>query len=90
MSVQINLHKIHRQYTDGKEVVDVEGKTVGECLNDLIIKYPLLEEALYAKNGTLNTIIEVYLNGTSAYPNALEKEVKDGDKIHLLYILAGG
>jgi len=90
MAIQINLHKTHRRYTGGKESVDVEGKTVGECLKDLIRKYPPLGKEVFGKNGKLSGIVEVYLNGATAYPDELAKPVKDGDKIQLVYFLAGG
>jgi len=89
MSIEISIHKTHRRYTDGKEIIEVEGKTVGECLQDLVKKYPPLDKEIY-KKGKLNSIIEVYLNGASAYPDELAKPVKDGDKINLVYMLSGG
>jgi molybdopterin converting factor small subunit len=89
VSIEISLHKTHRRYTDGKEIVEVEGKTVGECLKDLVKKYPPLNEEIF-KNGKLNSLIEVYLNGASAYPNELAKPVKNGDKISLVYMLSSG
>jgi sulfur-carrier protein len=90
LSIEISLHKTHRRYTDGKEIVAVEGKNVGECLQNLVRMYPALEKEIFAKNGKLNSLIEVYLNAASAYPNELIKPVKDGDKISLVYILSGG
>ena len=90
MSVKINLHKTHRQYTEGKEVIEVDGSTVGECLKKLTDQYPDLEKELFDKKGKLASVLEVYLNGESAYPNELEKPVNDGDEIHLLAMLAGG
>lgn len=89
MSIEISLHKTHRRYTDGKEIVEVEGKTVGECLKDLVKQYPPLDKEIF-KNAKLNSLIEVYLNGESAYPNELVKPVKDGDKISLVYMLSSG
>jgi sulfur-carrier protein len=89
LSIEISLHKTHRRYTDGKEVIEVEGNTVGECLKDLVKKYPPLEKEIF-KNGKLNAVMEVYLNGTSAFPNELVKPVKSGDKINLIYMLSGG
>jgi sulfur-carrier protein len=89
VTIEISLHKTHRRYTDGKEIVEVEGKTVGECLQSLVKKYPPLDKEIF-KNGKLNSLIEVYLNGASAYPNELAKPVKDGDKISLVYMLASG
>jgi molybdopterin converting factor small subunit len=89
VAIEINLHKTHRRYTDGKETIEVEGKTVGECLRDLVKQYPPLEKEIF-KNGKLNPLVEVYMNGASAYPNELAKPVKDGDKINLVYMLSSG
>lgn len=90
MSVQIKLHKTHRRHTDGREAVEVEGLTVKECLKNLVKAYPGLENEVFDKKGGLSKYIEVYINGTSAFPDELSKPVKDGDKIQLLYFLAGG
>jgi molybdopterin converting factor small subunit len=90
MAVSVNIHKTHRQFTNGLEAVAVEGKTVGECLADLIRQYPGMEKALFAKKDKLHNNIEVYLNHATAYPNELAKPVKDGDAIHLIVMLTGG
>ena len=90
MSVMINLHKTHRSFADGLEVVETEGSTVGDCLNDLIVQYPGLKEKLFDAKGKLLNTIEIYLNMESAYPDELKKSVKPGDKIHLTILLAGG
>ena len=90
MAVKVHVHATHRQFTDGLEVVDVKGNTVGECLNQLVREFPKMEKALFAKKDRLHNIVEVYLNHTSAYPNELAKPVKDGDEIHLVVMLAGG
>ncbi|MBN1625832.1 MAG: MoaD/ThiS family protein [Deltaproteobacteria bacterium] len=89
MTVEISLHKTHRRHTDNKEVVEVEGNTVGECLRDLVKKYPPLDKEIF-KNKRLNTLIEVYINGASAYPDELARPVRDGDKISLVYMLSSG
>ena len=90
MAVSLNIHKTHRQFTNGLEVVAAEGKTVGECLADLVRQYPGMEKALFAKKDKLLNNIEVYLNHATAYPNELAKPVKDGDEIHLIVMLTGG
>ena len=90
MAVKIHIHRAHRQFTDGLEVVAVEGKTVGECLNQLIKQFPGMEKALFAKKDKLLNNVEIYLNHASAYPNELLKPVKDDDEIHLLVMLTGG
>ena len=90
MSVNVHIHTTHRQFTNGSEVVPVEGKTVGECLNHLARQFPGMEKALFAKKDKLLNTIEIYLNHASAYPNELARPVKDGDDIHLVVMLAGG
>jgi len=90
MPVNIHIHATHRKFTNGWEVVAVEGTTVGECLNQLIKQFPGMEKALFVKKDKLLNTVEVYLNHASAYPNELAKPVKDGDEIHLIIMLAGG
>jgi len=90
MPVKVHIHVTHRQYTNGLEVVTVEGNTVGECLNHLIKQFPRMEKALFAKKDKLLNVVEVFINHETAYPNELAKLVKDGDEIHLVIMLAGG
>ncbi len=90
MPVNVHIHITHRQFTNGLEVVAVEGNTVGECLNHLIKQFPGMEKALFAKKDKLLNVVEVFVNHATAYPNELTKPVKDGDEINLLVMLAGG
>jgi molybdopterin converting factor small subunit len=90
MGVKVNLHVTLRQHTNGKEVVEVEGKTVGECLKNVVKRYPKVEASIFDKKGALSHLVEIYLNHRSAYPNELAKPVKDGDEIHVTLLLAGG
>ena len=90
MSIQINIHKTHRQHTDGREAVEVDGRTVGDCLNALTHRFPGMAGELFESNGKLRNIVEIYLNMESAYPDELLKPVNDGDEIHITLMLAGG
>jgi adenylyltransferase/sulfurtransferase len=90
MSVKINIHKTHRAFTDGMDVVEVNGNNVDECLKDLINRFPGMKSNIFDKKGHLRNIVEIYLNFESAYPNELAKSVNDGDEIHLTVMLAGG
>jgi molybdopterin converting factor small subunit len=90
MPVNVHIHKTHRQYTNGLEVVPVAGRTVGECLSQLIRQFPGMEKTLFAKKDKLQNNVEIFINDATAYPNELVKPVKDGDEIHLVVMLAGG
>ena len=90
MSISLNIHKTHRQHTDGQETVTVEGDTIGACLESLIRQYPGMQTALFDASGNLRNQIEIYLNMASAYPNELARPVEDGDDISIILMLAGG
>jgi len=90
VSIKAHIHKTHRQFTNGLEVVEVDGNTVGECLNHLVKQFPGIEKELFNKNGKLRNIVEIYVNLESTYPDELAKAVVDGDEIHVIFILAGG
>jgi molybdopterin converting factor small subunit len=90
VSVKVNIHQSHRNFTNGLEVVEVEGNTVGDCLDHLFKQFPCLKEELFDKKGELLNVVEIYVNMESAYPDELAKRVKDGDEIHITLMLAGG
>jgi molybdopterin converting factor small subunit len=90
MAVKVNLHVTLRQHTGGRETVEAEGKTIGECLRSVVKHFPKLESAIFDKKGGLSHLVEIYMNLQSAYPNELAKPVKDGDEIHVTLLLAGG
>jgi molybdopterin converting factor small subunit len=84
------LHRTHRQFTGGRETVEVQGETVGDCLHHLAKEYPGIGKALFEKKGKLKNHIEVFLNLHTTYPQELAMPVKDGDEIHITAMLAGG
>ena len=90
MGVRVHIHKTHRQFTGEQEIVEVEGRNVGECLKQVVQKHPAMKEALFDRKGRLLNVIEVYVNMESAYPEELAKRGKDGDEIHITMMLAGG
>jgi molybdopterin converting factor small subunit len=90
MSVTLNIHKTHRPHTDGQELVEVDGNTIGQCLDKLMERFPEMREALFDSPGKLLPQIEIYLNAESAYPDELKKPVQRGDEIYITVMLAGG
>ena len=90
MGIRVNIHRTHRHLSDGMDVVEVDGNSVGECLDDLVKRFPAMEKALFDKNGKLLNVIEIYHNLGSAYPDELARPVENGDVIHITLLLAGG
>ena len=90
MSVKINIHPFLSQHTNNQDVVEVNGNTVGQCLEQLIGQYPELRKWLFEKDGKLNRLVEIYVNAESSYPEELAKPVKDGDELYIIIIISGG
>jgi len=80
-----------RVYADKQDVVQVEGNTVGELLQNLTVKYSDLKKHLYNEDGRLRSFVNIYLNDDDI--RYLDKEatvVKDGDTISIVPSVAGG
>lgn len=90
MSIKINLPSYFLPYTNDKYIIEVEGATVGECLNQLVKQFPDLKKMVFDKKGKLHAYIGIYVNGEDAFPQQVAKPVRDGDEIHIIYIIGGG
>ena len=71
------------------KTVEVNGRTLGECINHVVKQFPSIEKMLFAKRGKLLGHIGIYLNGKDAYQKET-KPVKDGDELYVLHVYAGG
>ena len=89
VSVRLHVHTVSH-LTGDQDVVEVNGSTVGQCLKDLVNKFPEVQKGLFDKDHKLLNYVDVYVNGESAYPEELAKLVKDGDELHIIFMIAGG
>ena len=90
MSIKVNIHQTLRHLTNGQGTAEVNGSTVGECLNELVHQFPGMETRLFDKKGKLLNYVDIYVNTESSYPEELAKPVKDGDELSITLMIAGG
>ena len=90
MSVKINIPDYLSYLANDQDVFEIQGSTVGQCLEQLVAKYPGLRDWLFGKDGNLRRTVDVYVNMESTYPEELAKPVKDGDELHIIIIISGG
>jgi len=91
MSIKVNIPWFLRQLINEVEVAEVDGSTVGECLEHLVEQFPIIKQKLFNdKTGKLFDYIDIYVNRESSYPEESAKPVKDGDEIHIILIIDGG
>ena len=90
MSVEVEISSIFGRYTDNHLNIKVEGKTVRECLHDLVRQFPNLKKMILDKDGNLMHSYDFYINGENVYPKDMNTTLKDGDKLNVLFIIHGG
>ncbi len=84
MSVKLFLPSGLIYLTKGKELFELNGKTVGECLNQLVSIAPIMKGALFYESGDwLHPTIKVLVNQESVDAEVLAKQLKDGDEIEI-------
>ena len=80
-----------RVYVGEQDVVQVEGKTIGELLQNLTTKYSELRNHLYNEDGRLRSFVNVYVNDDDIrYLDREATAVKDGDTVSIVPSVAGG
>ena len=90
MSVDVEISSIFGSYTDGVLNMKVEGKTVRECLHDLVRQFPDLKRMLLDGDGNLMHSYDYFINGESVYPKDMNRPLKDGDKLNIIFVIHGG
>src|SRR5262245_13855452 len=91
MATRILIPTPLRPYTDKKDAVEAEGKTVGELLADLTQKHSGLKGHLYNDQGKLRSFVNVYLNDEDIrYLQKEQTPVSPGDTISIIPSVAGG
>ncbi len=90
MGIKIVIPSFLQPFTNNMAAVEVNGSSVGGCLEHLVKQSPDIEKMLFAKNGKLLNYVGIFVNGKDTYPDELAKPVEDGDELNILYILGGG
>ena len=91
MAIKVRIPSPLRQYTNGADVIEVGGATVGEVLNALKTQAAGIETRLFKAPNQLNRFVNVYVNDEDIrFLKNLDTPVKEGDQISLVPAIAGG
>jgi len=90
MTIEIVIPAFLQPFTGGINRADIKGNTLGECLDQLVMQFPVLQEKIYVGKNTLHKGINVFINGERADPKELNKSIEDGATIHIAYVTVGG
>lgn len=91
MNVKVRIPSPLRNYTNGADVVEAAGGSVGEVLGNLKATAAGIETRLFKAEGQLNRFVNVYVNDEDIrFLKNLETPVKAGDEISIVPAIAGG
>ena len=90
MSVLINVPTPLRTITKDR-TVQVESKTLAECINNLDEKFNGIKKRLINDDGEINKFINFYINGDDVrHLKGLETEIEPNSSIDIVPAMAGG
>src|SRR3954465_5497390 len=91
MATRILIPTPLRPFTDRKDAVEVDGKTVGELLADLISRHAGLKAHLYNGEGKPRSFVNIYVNDEDIrYLQKEQTPLKAGDTVSIIPSVAGG
>ncbi|MEM7128751.1 MAG: MoaD/ThiS family protein [Chloroflexota bacterium] len=79
---------LYRDLTNGQEIVQMSGTTVGKVIQGLEERYPGIEERL-CDEGRVRPGIAVSINGEIT-PRGLRQKLTEATEIHFVPALGGG
>ncbi len=77
-------------YADNTESVVLQGKTIRDCLDALVQRFPRLKPMLFDEQNRLLDYVSVFVGDEIVYADGLQRQLKPGDELHILYIIGGG
>jgi len=89
VSIRVRLPPV-LQPVCGAETCEANGRTAGECLDDLMRRFPAMKELLLDRQGNLLSIFGLYMNNSGLHRVGLDRPVWDGDEIVILNMIMGG
>ena len=93
MSVQVVLPGVLADLAGGSKHLDVDpgGPTLGDLLDTLAERHPLLGRRIRDETGQVRRFVNVYVDGDDVrFTQGLATEVRDGAEVQVLPSVAGG
>ena len=54
VGIKISIHKTHRQFTSGLDIIEVDGNNVGACLDNPNGLFPDIKKVWFDKKGQID------------------------------------
>jgi molybdopterin synthase sulfur carrier subunit len=91
MAVTIRIPHLLRELTEGRDSVSVDAATAGQALEELEKKFPGVKAKICREDGSLHGFVNLYVNDEDVrFLEGLSTELKEGDVLTILPMIAGG
>jgi len=91
MAATVRIPTPLRKLTNNDELVEVNGATIGDAINELQTRYPGIKERLLDETGAVRRFVNVYVNEEDIrFLQNQQTKLKDGDEISIIPAIAGG
>jgi sulfur-carrier protein len=91
MASKVRIPTPLRKLTNNEELVEVNGATIGDAINELQTRYPGIKERLVDETGAVRRFVNVYVNEEDIrFLQNQQTKLKDGDEISIIPAIAGG
>lgn len=87
----VRFPALMKYYVDNQSEFSVDGSTIAEVLDNIVLRYPTLKTHLFDTKGDLRRHFNIFVNGVhSRELNGMNTILKDDDKVILMASAAGG
>ncbi len=87
----VRFPALMKYYVDNQSEFSVDGATVAEVLDNILLRYPTLKTHLFDSNGNLRRHFNIFVNGVHLRDlNGMGTDLKEDDKVILMASAAGG
>jgi molybdopterin synthase sulfur carrier subunit len=91
MSIPVRIPTPLRKLTDNQEVVNAEGATIRDVINNLEVSYPGLKDRICDEQDKVRRFVNVFVNDEDIrFLDESETALKAGDEISIVPAIAGG
>ena len=87
----VRFPALMKYYVDNQSEFSVDGATVAEVLDNILLRYPTLKTHLFDSNGNLRRHFNIFVNGVHLRDlSGMETSLNEDDKVILMASAAGG
>jgi sulfur-carrier protein len=91
MSVPVRIPTPLRKLTQNQEIVQIEGATIRDLIDNLEQSYPGLKERICDDQNNIRRFVNVFVNDEDIrFLQDAETAVKPGDEVSIVPAIAGG